>query len=78
MKKDKTLWTREYKLTGRFIWGHGAYAIRKYVSYARDRCPRHYYAISISPCRRSWHKRFWTFDEAAKFARNLVKRRRNE
>ncbi len=68
MRKEKTVWVREYKKTGRFVWGHGAYAIKKYLyPYGKTRYFTRY-AVSVSPMRKSWYRSFFNFQEAKKFA----------
>ena len=72
ISKEKTIWIREYSKTGEFT-RKGAYAIRKY--HPTGLSNRECYAISVSPNRKSWYKQFFCFYSAAKFARNLIKRR---
>lgn len=74
MRREKTIWTREYKGTGRFCWKNGMYAIRKYLDPFGHTQYLNYYAVSVSPMRRSWYKNFSSFSSAAKFARDLAKR----
>ena len=63
-KVKKTVWQREYDQMN-FREKRG-FAVRKVVMAAFDRVE---YQISVSPKRKSWYTGFWSWQDAANFAR---------